>query len=105
MSLNSRVIIAKNIKMDKDYKNVLNYSNNNMVELLLSTGHFVAQNSTYQFLNVVDRKIRVSFNYNDVLSANYIAFQNPYYANKWFFAWIDEVIYKGDKNNDNNNKN
>lgn len=96
MSLNSRVIIAKNIKMDKDYKNVLNYSNDNMVELLLSTDHFVAQNSTYQFLNVVDRKIRVSFNYNDVLSANYIAFQNPYYANKWFFAWIDSVEFKSD---------
>ena len=38
------------------------------------------------------------FTYSQCLQANYIAFQNPDYSNKWFFAWIDDVIYKGDKN-------
>ena len=32
------------------------------------------------------------------MKSNYIAFQNPDYSNKWFFAFIDEVIYKGERN-------
>lgn len=95
-TLNSRVIIAKNIKIDKNYKNVLNYSENNMLELLLSTNHLVNQDSTYQFINV-NNKIRVNFSYQECLSANYIAFQNPNYSNKWFFGWIENIKYKSDK--------
>lgn len=91
--LNSRVIISKNIKIDKNYKNVLNYSENNMLELLLSNNHLVAQDNTYQFINV-NNKIRVNLSYQECLTANYIAFQNPNYSNKWFFAWIEHVEFK-----------
>ena len=38
------------------------------------------------------------FDYDVCLQANYIAFQNPNYSNKWFFAFITDVIYRGDKN-------
>lgn len=92
-TLNSRVIISKNIKIDKNYKNVLNYSENNMLELLLSNDHLVNQDNTYQFINI-NNKIRVNFSYQDCLTANYIAFQNPNYSNKWFFAWIEHVEFK-----------
>lgn len=92
-TLNSRVIISKNIKIDKNYKNVLNYSENNMLELLLSNNHLVNQDNTYQFINI-NNKIRVNFSYQDCLTANYIAFQNPNYSNKWFFAWIEHVEFK-----------
>lgn len=95
-TLNSRVILAKNIKIDKNYKNVLNYSENNMLELLLSNNHLVNQDSTYQFINL-NNKIRVNFSYQECLSANYIAFQNPNYSNKWFFGWIENIEYKSDK--------
>ena len=92
-TLNSRVIISKNIKIDKNYKNVLNYSENNMLELLLSNNHLVNQDNTYQFINI-NNKIRVNFSYQECLTANYIAFQNPNYSNKWFFAWIEHVEFK-----------
>lgn len=95
-TLNSRVILSKNIKIDKNYKNVLNYSENNMLELLLSNNHLVNQDSTYQFINV-NNKIRVNFSYQECLSANYIAFQNPNYSNKWFFGWIENIEYKSEK--------
>lgn len=92
-TLNSRVIIARNIKIDKDYKNVLNYSETNMLDLLLNQNHLVNQDTTYQFINV-NNKIRVNFTYQECLQANYIAFQNPNYSNKWFFGWIENVEFK-----------
>lgn len=92
-TLNSRVIIARNIKIDKDYKNVLNYSESNMLDLLLNQNHLVNQDTTYQFINV-NNKIRVNFTYQECLQANYIAFQNPNYSNKWFFGWIENVEFK-----------
>lgn len=91
--LNSRVIIARNIKIDKDYKNVLNYSESNMLDLVLNQNHLVNQDTTYQFINV-NNKIRVNFTYQECLQANYIAFQNPNYSNKWFFGWIENVEFK-----------
>ena len=92
-TLNSRVIIAKNIKVDKNYKNVLNYSETSMLELLLSNDHLVNQDNTFQFINI-NNKIRVNFSYSECLSANYIAFQNPNYSNKWFFGWIESLEFK-----------
>lgn len=92
-TLNSRVIIARNIKIDKDYKNVLNYSESNMLDLVLNQNHLVNQDTTYQFINV-NNKIRVNFTYQECLQANYIAFQNPNYSNKWFFGWIENVEFK-----------
>lgn len=91
--LNSKVIISKNIKVDKNYKNVLNYSENAMLELMLNSNHLVRQDNNFQFININNR-IRVNFSYNDCLSANYIAFQNPNYSNKWFFGWIESVEFK-----------
>ena len=40
--------------------------------------------------------IQTNFTFSECLQANYIAFQNPDYANTWFFAFIDDVIYKSD---------
>ena len=68
-----------------------------MLELCRSQGHLVAQAENYSFLRNTGT-IMAGFTYAQCLQANYIAFQNPDYSNKWFFAWIDDVIYKGDKN-------
>ena len=95
--MNSKIILAKNIHIDKQYTNVLSYSNSDMLSLLTSQSHFVAQAENYSFLRPTGT-IMAGFTYEQCLQANYIAFQNPDYSNKWFFAWIDDVIYKGDKN-------
>lgn len=95
--MNSKIILAKNINTDKQYTNVLSYSESQMLELCQSQGHLVASADNYSFVRPTGT-IMVGFTYEQCLQSNYIAFQNPNYSNKWFFAWIDDVIYKGDKN-------
>lgn len=95
--MNSKIILVKNINIDRQYTNVLSYTEAQMLELCVSQGHLVAQAENYSFLRNTGT-IMAGFTYAQCLQANYIAFQNPDYSNKWFFAWIDEVIYKGDKN-------
>jgi hypothetical protein len=95
--MNSKIILVKNINIDKQYTNVLSYTEPQMLELCRSQGHLVAQADNYSFLRNTGT-IMAGFTYAQCLQANYIAFQNPDYSNKWFFAWIDDVIYKGDKN-------
>lgn len=93
--MNSQIILAQNINMDKQYTNVLSYSESQM--LTLCRENQVASANNYSFLRATGT-ILVEFSYAQCLQANYIAFQNPDYSNKWFFAFIDDVIYKGDRN-------
>ena len=95
--MNSKLILAKNIKNDRNYNNVLSYSESDMLSLLTNSSHLVAQASNYSFIKSTGT-IMCGFTYEQCLQSNYIAFQNPNYSNKWFFAWIDDVIYKGNKN-------
>ena len=93
--MNSKILLVKNIHIDRQYTNVLSYSEAQMLELCQA--NLVAQADNYSFLRPTG-SIMAGFTYSQCLQANYIAFQNPDYSNKWFFAWIDDVIYKGDKN-------
>lgn len=93
--MNSKILLVKNIHIDRQYTNVLSYSEAQMLELCQA--NLVAQADNYSFLRTTG-SIMAGFTYAQCLKANYIAFQNPDYSNKWFFAWIDDVIYKGDKN-------
>ena len=91
---NSKVIICNNINLDKSYKNVLDYNTESMVALCNS--HKVASDDKYSFIVGNRNEIIVNFSYSTCLSANYMAFQNPDYSNKWFFAFIDDVEYTSD---------
>lgn len=95
MDRTSKIILVKNIKMDREYVNVLSYSEQQMIDLCMENKVAMAEN--YQFIRS-NGSIKTSFSYSQCLQSNYIAFQNPDYDNKWFFAWIDEVIYKGNLN-------
>lgn len=96
MSLkNSELIMAKEIKVDRDYKNVLNYSEEQMLNLVNTN----KVNGVANFGFVGDgftNRIRVPFTYAECIQSNYIAFQNKFFSNKWFFAWIDNVAYVND---------
>ena len=90
MARSSKIIIAKNIKLDKEYKEVLNYSEQDMLTLVNSNK--VAESSSYSFIR--DKgTIMVNFSYSDCLKCNYMAFQNTDYESKWFFAFINDVKY------------
>lgn len=102
---NSKVILAKDIKLDKDYINVLSYSESQMLSLLQDNAHLVYKSETANFIRNTGT-IQVKATYEQCLQANYIAFQNPDYSNKWFFGFIDNVIFKGKnlETNEGNNE-
>lgn len=90
--MNSKIILAHGIKMDRSYNNVLSYTESQMVSLCLTNQ--IAQSDDYSFIRQNKNSISTHFTYSQCLQANYIAFQNTDYSGKWFFAWIDEVICK-----------
>ncbi|MBR4485918.1 hypothetical protein IKS57_00865 [bacterium] len=96
-TLTSKIRLCKGINLDRDYVNVLNYTESQMVILCESQDHLVASANDYSFIRNKG-SISTNFDYDDALQSNYIAFQNKDYSNKWFFAWIDEVIYNGESN-------
>ena len=57
----------------------------------------VYESNNYSFIKVGENRISVGIPYNTCLKANYIAMQNPYYDNKWFFAFIDSIEYSSEK--------
>lgn len=91
----SKIILSKNIKLDKSYNNVLDYTTEQM--LTMCRENIVTSAENYSFIRH-QNTIHTNFIYNECLQANYIAFQNPDYSNKWFFAFIDDVVYVSDKN-------
>lgn len=86
-----RVIIAKNIKLDKDYNDVLTYSESDMLNLVIQNK--IAESSNCSFIKVGENTIDTPFSYGDSLKSNYMALQNPNYSNKWFFCFVNKVEY------------
>lgn len=86
---NSEIILCSGIKLDKNYENVLSYSESDMISLCRSNSIYTGNN--YKIVGVRDNIINVSVPYKDCIYANYMAFINPKYGNKWFFAWITNV--------------
>lgn len=95
MNRNSKIILAKNIRLDKGYKNILSYNEDAMLSLVESNK--VSEASNYSFIKIGDNRISVGIPYNVCLQANYMAIQNPHYSNKWFFAFIDSIEYSSEK--------
>lgn len=92
---NGKVILAKNIKLEKSYKNVLNYTDQQMLELVVTNKVYEAND--FSFINRDDRNyVQIDISYSDAIKANYLAYQNPDYGGKWFFAFIDKVEYYSD---------
>ena len=96
-AMTSKIRLCKGINIDRNYVNVTDYSESQMLELCESNGHLVASANDYSFIRNRGT-ISTHFKYDDCLQANYIAFQNKDYSNKWFFAWIDDVNYIGENN-------
>lgn len=88
---NGEIILCKGIKMDKDFENVLSYSETNMVTLCRANA--VATTTKYSILDPSVKEIDVALPYATCIPCNYIAFINPYYGNKWYFAFVEDIEY------------
>ena len=91
MARESSIIIAKNIKLDNTYKNVLSYNQTQMLNLVNTNK--VASATNYSFIRQEQNMVQVGFAYSTICDANYMAFQNKDYNNKWFFAFIKDIQY------------
>lgn len=97
MSLrNGKIILCKDINLDENYINVLDYTEDKMLELCMNKS--IARDDHYSFIRKDRKEIQVDFPYEVCLQANYMAFQNTNYSNKWFFAFITDCEYVGDRN-------
>ncbi len=94
MARNGKIILSKDIKIDREYKNVLNYTETQMVDLCQNVAHLVASANDYSFIRIDQNVIEVQIPYGTCLKANYIAMQNPNYSGKWFFAFIDKLEFR-----------
>lgn len=91
---NSKCIMAKNIHLDKNYINVLTYNDAQMVTLL--TNNAVQTFNDASFIRPDKNVIKLNMSYDNALKCNYLGVQNPWYSNKWFFGFIDEIEYVSD---------
>ena len=97
MARNSKIILCKNIKLDRDNQHVLSYTESEMLTRVNSSGIKVLERNDYSFIGRGDRSaIDLDVPYSTCLGCNYIAFQNYNYSNKWYFAFIDRVDYIND---------
>ena len=90
----SEIILCKGIKMDKNYENVLSYSESDMVSLCRSNSVYTATGTS--ILGAKINTIDIAVTYAVAMYANYMAFKNPTYGNKWIFAFITDVKYLSD---------
>lgn len=90
---NSQIILCSGILMDRNYKNVVAYTKEQLQNLI--NDKKVLQSNNCSFIKETG-EIIVDFNYNDALTCDYMAYQNPDYSNKWFYAWIDKITYKSE---------
>ena len=92
---NGEIILCNGIKMDKEYENVLSYDTEDLVSLCRSKA--VATSNRYSILDPSVNSIDVEIPYATCIYANYIAFRNPHYGNKWYFGFVNEVKYVNNK--------
>ena len=91
----SDIILCKGIQMDKGYENVLSYSESDLVSLCRSNSIYEANNTS--ILGAKNDYIDIECSYKKVFFANYMAYKNPTYENKWVFAFITDIKYMSEK--------
>lgn len=91
---NGVAILSKNIKLDKNYKSVLNYTEDEMIELMTNQDNLVYYANNLSFTRE-SNEIVLDVPYSEAIKSNYLAFKNPRYSDKWFFAFIEEIVFTG----------
>ena len=89
MNKDNEIILCKGIKLDRNYENVLSYSESDMVTLCRNNS--IYQADKYNFIEKSNNKIVISNPYSSSMYANYVAFKNPRFGNKWIFAWVTDI--------------
>ena len=89
---NSIICIAKDINIDRNYKNTLALSSSAIAGLMESGGHNLYYGSDYSFLRT-ERRIKVQTSFSQIFSGNYCYIVNQ--GIRQFF-FIDQINYIAD---------
>lgn len=94
----NNTIISKvhllNVPLENDYKHTLYFSDeSSQINYFLSKKQYTFENVSYQRK---DFKIRVNKHIDKINNCNYVMYQNSFYTNKWFFAFITSKQYIND---------
>lgn len=92
---NSDVILCKGVPLDKDYNHTL-YNTN--AEAQWSTIQYYREYTlpAQSYQRYSRNQIRVDKKADDLYDCNYMMFRNTSYGNKWFYAFITEILYIND---------
>lgn len=99
MNYQTHIILAKGIKLDREYQNILNYTEDEMLNLINTNK--ISEVTNASFVQPLDKSrayIDYPITFTNIMSANYLAFKNINYGNKWFFAFIDKIECVSNKN-------
>ena len=88
----SNVRLLRGVPIDKNYKHTLYFANKtDQYNYFVSKQKYNLTQYTYQRIST--DSCRVEMLRDNIIDCNYIMFQNSAFGNKWFYAFIDDVIY------------
>ena len=89
---NSTVKLLHNVKLYNNYYNTIYFSS--LSEQLYYFSSKVKKSfDSLSYQRVNRGKIRLEVSADDVMSCNYLMFQNTSFSNKWFYAFITKIDY------------
>ena len=82
------------VPLENDYKNTLYFTNASSQQSYFQNN--IVKSYTDFSYQRKDNIIRVPEQYDKVYNCNYVMYQNSYYSNKWFYAFITDIKYIND---------
>ena len=93
---NSEVRFLKNVPLTKKYLHTIFFENKAaQTNYFTSKTKLVEEKVSYQRATLGE--IRVERTTAELYDVNYMMFRNESYENKWFYAFVDEIIYINDR--------
>lgn len=95
---NSTIKLFSGVPLDNSYRNTLYFANENQqLQYFATTGAgAVATLNNQMYQRVSAGVCRVQADYATIYGANYMAFKNTSFENKWFYAFVTDVLYIND---------
>lgn len=93
-NVNISKVYLLDVPLENDYKNTLYFTNASSQQSYFQNN--IVKSYTDFSYQRKDNIIRVPEQYDIVYNCNYVMYQNSYYSNKWFYAFITDIKYIND---------
>ena len=96
---NSTIKLCRSVPIDNTYRNTIYTTSKAEQFQYFDTGYVYLEFTANTYVRVENNVIRVQVNLAQnptVYNCNYLLFRNTAYENKWFYAFVTEVLYVND---------